>query len=887
MSNRDFDTDHDKSCQSGDQEAFDGHLFYARADHHDLLPPLPPPRAATRNDFDEYYANLGCDQSDEDSLEHHDNDEYDSQYDDGDDDGDYSNDDDDDYTENQPPVSYVERYYAEKRQRLAGETPDYSSWLASAHRLSPVPEEDESGNLRHDESSRPQNVEHASAHGDENSFEGLEICSDSVDEDFLHDFSFKEDDFSFQAPEEGEYDSSFYQFGDDDDDEGPDIVVQGWDVECLRCDIEDIDFDFVYALHTFKATVEGQANAAKGEPMMLLDDSNSYWWLVRIVKDSTIGYLPAEHIETPTERLARLNKHRNLDLSAAMLGDQPEPTRSKAGFTSNILRRRKTVAFAAPTFVDYEKEYSDTEDEEDEAEALFAQQRADAKKQREEKEAEQQQQQEEAAASSGAKEDMDDESAKVKPLSTKPLATKPLSSRPQMGARKESTLDEIAEGSGAEEEEAEEAAALSLGEKGDSVSRSRNGTVRNTDSFFKDDTVETKKITLTPNLLRDDNAARGSTESGPRQRPSLDKLEKELSPDKKDDKKKKDKKEKDKKAGGLRGFFSRKDKKKSVDEDEESLGKRSMDTTDSRERDGEMTSPTPEGWSTPQRTSNGTKLQKLAMSDTDSPSTSTPKYVSEGPRNDVSNVPPASIRIIDPEQQVAAIQKSNNRLSMALQMDRSAPPTIAAPQPDLSSVPMQTNAAKSRMELDDSDSADEDEFMIQNSESLSESNMMDASAQPAPLSTPTKTSHLNDLAGEVSPITPTGPPALMADSASQDGQSISPSPSPEIMSTENSLSTRQTSTMESTTSVSRSSAGSASSTWNDEKLRMFFDSNSDVRDMLVMVYDKSDVVPAGPEHPIAGPLFREQNAKLAEITTQLDHMLGDWLARKQRLRGAI
>lgn len=28
----------------------------------------------------------------------------------------------------------------------------------------------------------------------------------------------------------------------------------------------------------------------------------------------TKGYLPAEHIETPTERLARLNKHRNIDV---------------------------------------------------------------------------------------------------------------------------------------------------------------------------------------------------------------------------------------------------------------------------------------------------------------------------------------------------------------------------------------------------------------------------------------------------------------------------------------------------------------------------------------------------------------------------------------------
>ena len=54
---------------------------------------------------------------------------------------------------------------------------------------------------------------------------------------------------------------------------------------------EDIDFEFVYALHTFVATVEGQANATKGDTMVLLDDSNSYWWLVRVVKDSSIGML--------------------------------------------------------------------------------------------------------------------------------------------------------------------------------------------------------------------------------------------------------------------------------------------------------------------------------------------------------------------------------------------------------------------------------------------------------------------------------------------------------------------------------------------------------------------------------------------------------------------
>lgn len=134
------------------------------------------------------------------------------------------------------------------------------------------------------------------------------------------------------------YNQSFEE--DDDSDfslpNDPRFIDYGWAAECLH-EPEDIDFDFVYALHTFVATVEGQANATKGDTMVLLDDSNSYWWLVRVVKDSSIGmltlfclafsasisswlthqyvgYLPAEHIETPTERLARLNKHRNIDV---------------------------------------------------------------------------------------------------------------------------------------------------------------------------------------------------------------------------------------------------------------------------------------------------------------------------------------------------------------------------------------------------------------------------------------------------------------------------------------------------------------------------------------------------------------------------------------------
>lgn len=100
---------------------------------------------------------------------------------------------------------------------------------------------------------------------------------------------------SWESVSDSDMDSSNpVRGGADDDaddaflDPDPRFIDTGWGGECLR-DAEDIDFEFVYALHTFVATVEGQANATKGDTMVLLDDSNSYWWLVRVVKDSSIG----------------------------------------------------------------------------------------------------------------------------------------------------------------------------------------------------------------------------------------------------------------------------------------------------------------------------------------------------------------------------------------------------------------------------------------------------------------------------------------------------------------------------------------------------------------------------------------------------------------------
>lgn len=102
---------------------------------------------------------------------------------------------------------------------------------------------------------------------------------------------------------------------DSEAEEGEDFIDEDGS-STLSIPNESIDFDMVYALHSFAATVEGQANVVKGDSLYLMDDSNSYWWLVRVLKTQEVGYIPAENIETPFERLARLNKHRNVDVSS-------------------------------------------------------------------------------------------------------------------------------------------------------------------------------------------------------------------------------------------------------------------------------------------------------------------------------------------------------------------------------------------------------------------------------------------------------------------------------------------------------------------------------------------------------------------------------------------
>jgi hypothetical protein len=131
------------------------------------------------------------------------------------------------------------------------------------------------------------------------------------------------DQDSHNYAEHGAFEGSYHSEEDDDaelydeeDDMSGDFDDSGEEsgLSTPKTPDEDISFDHVYALYRFDATQEGQLTVRRDTRLQLLDDSNTYWWLVRTEHDGAVGYIPAENIETPYERLSRLNRSRNVKL---------------------------------------------------------------------------------------------------------------------------------------------------------------------------------------------------------------------------------------------------------------------------------------------------------------------------------------------------------------------------------------------------------------------------------------------------------------------------------------------------------------------------------------------------------------------------------------------
>lgn len=537
------------------------------------------------------------------------------------------------------------------------------------------------------------------------------------------------------------------------------------------------------------------------------------------------------------------------------MGDQAEKATNPL---KKAIRRRnaKTVAFTAPTYVEAsDVDYST--DEEDVDGDFYGQQEQPSEHQEQNID--------------------DDEIVTIEPLKPRSELREVKSESPERDTAK-SSLDAARNSDDMHDGKLE-------------GSKSRNGTLRNTDSFFKDDTVETKKITLTPNLLRDDSSTSTRTSNDSekqKQRPSIDKVEKDLVSDKtKDKKEKRDKKDKEKKPGMLSGLFKRKDKKsKHQDDDLEdpiSSNKQPSEnhrSSPSPSKDSDLASVEE---SSPEAQKHSNKLQKQPPETSPShkqspkePRSMEPQLATISERAAAAeSVIPRSLRLVQPESQTAAPN----------QQEGSMPPTTSSPKSpgpiskilhsaiSSSSEPKRVKAkkAKARVELDDFDSSSEE------SEAEEPIRSPDHQAQrPIPGSFPdsyvetpaTESSKaveegLSDSPVQISPITPTSPhpPALMVDTSSQE-EPPSPmsSPSPELIDTDD----VKKGTGSSTTSTSTPA-------WSDTQLRTFFDDDSDIRDLLVVVYDKSGVVPAGSDHPVVGNLFKDENARLADITNVSFH----------------
>ena len=421
-------------------------------------------------------------------------------------------------------------------------------------------------------------------------------------------------------------------------------------------------------------------------------------------------------------------------------------------------------------------------------------------------------------------------------------------------------------------------------------------------------------------------------------RGSLDTLDKVSSPPEKG---KDDKKRKEKKSGMLSGLFKRKDKKSRPQDDEaESTERLSEELSSAQPKvsseplSQDSLSSTSVVKSTPQRQTS--KLQKPNPA-TGSPSTkprlsedvapnqrpeiAKPEIIEQQPipQKSAATPPPdrtapnaadalASMHMVDTglerESEAAPLQlrvkppeqpyelenttespkdlrRTEGLFSPIRDVLRSSP-SSSEPKPE------KVKKAKQRVVMDDFDSSPDKEepsepiFETEENEAPYPEKDAEAEAASVPREDPAK-ERLSESPVQVSSQDAQMqiPPPLMGDTSSQEDPSvspISPTSSPELIEAPEEAGAREETPI--STARSTSTSGPA---WSDASLRTYLEDDSDIRDLLVVVHDKSDVKPAGPDHPFVGNLFKDENRRLGEISNRLDGLLGEWLARKSKL----
>ena len=473
-------------------------------------------------------------------------------------------------------------------------------------------------------------------------------------------------------------------------------------------------------------------------------------------------------------------------------------------------------------------------------------------------------------------------------------------------------------------------------ERSDSGSRrSRNGNIRNTDSFFKDETAEPKKMSLTPSILRDSDQSLGSVNSS-RFSDSKDSTGSPVSDifDNKDktsptsDKFKEDKKKKKEKSGMLSGLFKRKEKKIKVDEAAGGTVRTSRDDlegiigspTSTSPDTSSAPSPKDQSPATSRRPSNaGGKLTKAPPSSSLPPQTNVTHQ--QSPTTGSANTVPGSLRTTQPgpsntsnvtsppATSRAPVQNTvDPRIDRQQNLRIQTQPTpqepvkkeggIFSPISGLGRDPSEPKKeklkkAKQRMELD-VDSSPEPER-----DATPPANTRNAAHTPPPRMAPPAAPQEEpfDVQRSVSPVdkAPVGqrfPPALEPSKALEPSPDspVSPSTPTESTSTINTPETaseepKESTAATSTTPDSKARHGSTGEEpdWDYSALHSYMETRSanDVKDLLHIVYDKNEVKPVSRDHPIMRQLNFEQTQKqLDSISTDLDNLFNSWRARK-------
>ena len=188
--------------------------------------------------------------------------------------------------------------------------------------------------------------------------------------------------------------------------------------------------------------------------------------------------------------------------------------------------------------------------------------------------------------------------------------------------------------------------------------------------------------------------------------------------------------------------------------------------------------------------------------------------------------------------------------------------------------PEKVKRAKERVAMDDFDSSPDLDTVLEPMQRPGEHDAFHRHEQQIK-------ERLSESPIEVSPVDtpqPVSTPALVGDFLSQERPTISPvsrSSSPELIEAPREELVRDEETPASTL---QSSTGLRS--WSDASLRTYLEDDTDIRDLLIVVHDKSNIKPAGPDHPIVVNLCKEEYRKLGEMSTRLDGLLNDWWARR-------